>query len=156
MNWEDLAAGRGCFFDQPRPASTPYWDAVTRMGVSTLCLQKNQIYHGHCILIFDSRHAIRPDELTLEEWTAFTADLHRAVGAIMRVCTPDHINVVCQGNVVPHLHWHIVPRYKTDPRWGAPITMTTMEEMHRMLLLDHERTDLIERLRAALPVLETR
>ena len=30
------------------------------------------------------------------------------------------------GNVVPHLHWHVIPRFRGDPRfpnpiWGAPL-----------------------------------
>ena len=43
------------------------------------------------------------------------------------------------GNVVPHLHWHVVPRYRADPRWGAPIwpeeVVTTLapEERERLL-----------------------
>lgn len=36
----------------------------------------------------------------------------------------DKINVASLGNVVPHLHWHIIPRYTNDlhfpnPIWGA-------------------------------------
>ena len=31
------------------------------------------------------------------------------------------MNYELLGNSDPHLHWHIIPRYKTDPRWGAPI-----------------------------------
>ena len=25
------------------------------------------------------------------------------------------------GNSMPHLHWHLVPRYMSDPMWGRPI-----------------------------------
>ena len=47
---------------------------------------------------------------------------------------PDHVNVESLGNVVPHLHWHIIPRYVGDARWGMPIWTTRSSAMpdHRL------------------------
>lgn len=148
--WDELAAGNGCFFDQPRPTSTPYWDAVATLDVSTLCLLRNQAYRGHCILIYDPRHAVRPDQLSRDEWLAFSADTHRATSAIMNVCKPDHINVECMGNQVPHLHWQIIPRYKDDPRWGAPAWTSTREAFQQRGLPQSDRAGLIDSLRGSL------
>lgn len=119
--WSRLAAGVGCRFDAPRPDVTDEWVLVSRLRVSTLYLNRNQTYRGQCILILDLRHACRPDELAPEEWSGFCTDLHRAERAVHHVVQPDHMNVVSLGNVMPHLHWHIIPRYRTDPRWGQPI-----------------------------------
>ncbi|MCD6682111.1 MAG: HIT family protein [Burkholderiaceae bacterium] len=38
---------------------------------------------------------------------------------------PDKINLASLGNQVPHLHWHVIPRWRDDrhfpnPVWGAP------------------------------------
>lgn len=38
---------------------------------------------------------------------------------------PDKINLASLGNVVPHLHWHVIPRWCDDshfpdPVWAAP------------------------------------
>jgi diadenosine tetraphosphate (Ap4A) HIT family hydrolase len=38
---------------------------------------------------------------------------------------PDKVNVASLGNVVAHLHWHVIPRWREDrhfpqPVWGAP------------------------------------
>lgn len=34
---------------------------------------------------------------------------------------PDKFNLASFGNVVPHLHWHLMPRWRTDPWWPNPI-----------------------------------
>lgn len=39
--------------------------------------------------------------------------------------SPDKINLASLGNQVPHLHWHIIPRYRDDSHfpesiWAAP------------------------------------
>ncbi len=38
---------------------------------------------------------------------------------------PDKVNLASLGNLVPHLHWHVIPRYRDDshypePIWAAP------------------------------------
>lgn len=49
-----------------------------------------------------------------------------ALEAAIRECwRPDKINLASFGNVVPHLHWHVIPRWFDDrffpePVWGKP------------------------------------
>jgi diadenosine tetraphosphate (Ap4A) HIT family hydrolase len=148
-DWDELASGSRCPFDIPRVEPNAYWDSVVQLKVSTLCLLTNQTYRGHCILIYDPKHVVRPDELTAEEWAAFARDLHEAARSLVKVCRPDHLNVECLGNVMPHLHWQVIPRYRDDPRWGAPIYTTTLEEFHQKRLPDDERQRLILEIRDA-------
>jgi diadenosine tetraphosphate (Ap4A) HIT family hydrolase len=117
----ELARGVGCPLCEPRADSNAEWDFVARLAASSLYLMRDQTYRGRCVLVFDGRHAARLGELTHEEWQMLSADLHAAEAAVARVVRPDHVNVESLGNVVPHLHWHIIPRYRDDPRWGDPI-----------------------------------
>ena len=155
-DWDRLVLGTGCPFDQPRPESNNFWDLVAPLSVSSLYLAKNQTYRGQCSLIFDLRHATRPEQLTAQEWGSFCADLHTAEGAVVRTVRPDHINVESLGNVVPHLHWHIIPRYRNDPRWGAPIWLTSLADIPDTRLDAVERADLMQKLREALGQPENR
>lgn len=34
---------------------------------------------------------------------------------------PDKVNLAALGNVVPHLHWHVIARYRWDSRFPAPV-----------------------------------
>ena len=150
--WRKLAAGVACPFDAPRAASTDHWQHVATLACSSLYLPKNQTYRGHCILVLDLRHATRPDQLTRNEWQSFCDDLYVAQHAIERVVHPDHMNVATLGNVVPHLHWHIVPRYEHDPRWGRPIWSSDAASEPNTRLADAEFDTLLKQLRGALEV----
>ncbi|CCN21004.1 conserved hypothetical protein [Bordetella bronchiseptica 1289] len=55
--------------------------------------------------------------------------LMRAVWAVEQaqrdVLHPDKVNLAALGNVVPHLHWHVIPRWRDDRHfpdaiWAAP------------------------------------
>jgi diadenosine tetraphosphate (Ap4A) HIT family hydrolase len=149
-DWDKLAAGQGCPFDAPRAGNTEHWDLVAVLGVSSWYLPQNQTYRGHGILVFDPRHVTRLDALTFDEWHAYAQDLHRVVHAIGEVCRPDHFNVESLGNVVPHLHWHVIPRYRDDGRWGAPIWAQDLGSQPERRLAADDRAALLAALVAAL------
>ena len=132
--WEEKIAGKDCAFDRPLPdqAQFPYF--VRKLAVSSLYLDRNQTYRGRCIVIYDVRHVTRIDQLSATEWTALAQDIFLAHKAVVAAFQPDHVNVESLGNVMPHLHWHIIPRYKSDPRWGEPIWLTRLADMPSTLL----------------------
>jgi diadenosine tetraphosphate (Ap4A) HIT family hydrolase len=45
-----------------------------------------------------------------------------AVEAALRaLLAPDKINLATLGNMVPHLHWHVIPRWRDDSHFPAAI-----------------------------------
>ena len=40
---------------------------------------------------------------------------------VRRELQPHKINLASLGNVVPHLHWHVIARFDWDGRWPAPV-----------------------------------
>lgn len=38
-----------------------------------------------------------------------------------RVLQPDKINLASLGNQVPHLHWHVIPRWRSDSHFPDPV-----------------------------------
>jgi diadenosine tetraphosphate (Ap4A) HIT family hydrolase len=146
--FSELARGAGCPLCAPRPDSNDEWDLVAPLAASALYLMRDQTYRGRCVLVLDLRHVARLDQLTAEEWSAVAVDLHRAQRAVVRTVTPDHVNVESLGNVVPHLHWHIIPRYRHDPKWGDPIWGSGAQAP--VFLAGDDRRALLVRLRHAL------
>ncbi len=56
------------------------------------------------------------------------ADRSRLMMAVCKVETalraalsPDKVNLASLGNLVPHLHWHVIPRFTQDPHFPNPI-----------------------------------
>lgn len=94
---------------------------IAQLQISTLFLFRDQRFKGYSILSFDPWDATRLEMLSDDEYMAFCADLRHASRTLRDVLQPDHMNYELLGNTNPHLHWHIIPRYKHDPRWGQPI-----------------------------------
>jgi diadenosine tetraphosphate (Ap4A) HIT family hydrolase len=136
--------------DHPRPESNEFVHFVRKLAASSLYLDRNQAYRGHCVLIYDLGHATRIDQLSAEQWLAMARDLRTAETAVFEVFEPDHVNVESLGNVMPHLHWHIIPRYKTDGRWGAPVWPSTVDDMSREELHADQYRALAARLNEAI------
>lgn len=139
-----------CPLCAPRPDDSPQWLKVASLGGSSLYLDRNQTYRGHCQLVFDRRHVEGLEQLHAEEHDAMMRDLRLAARAIASVVRPDRMNYCSLGNVVPHLHWHLVPRYRTDPRWGAPIYTTDSADMRVTRLEEANLQQLAATLRQAI------
>jgi diadenosine tetraphosphate (Ap4A) HIT family hydrolase len=48
--------------------------------------------------------------------------------ALRRTIEPDKINLASLGNLVPHLHWHVIPRWRDDSHFPAPIWAAAQRE----------------------------
>lgn len=134
--WDELVEGQGCPLCSPRPKFNEFVYFVRQLETSTLYLSREQTYRGAAALVYDPKHVVRIDQLTASEWQTFAADIQAAQSAIYRALAPDHINVESLGNTVPHLHFHVIPRYKTDKRWRGPIWMTHQSDMPNKVLDD--------------------
>jgi len=93
---------------------------ITELVVSTAFLSQNQAYRGYSVVVYNS-HETTLEDLPDKNQIQFYRDMLKISSAIVKVFKPDKMNYELLGNWVPHLHWHVVPRYKTDPCWGNPI-----------------------------------
>jgi diadenosine tetraphosphate (Ap4A) HIT family hydrolase len=67
------------------------------------------------------RHVAEFSDLSADERTA-CMDAVVTVEQILRsVFQPTKINLAALGNVVPHLHWHVVARFDWDSHFPAPV-----------------------------------
>ncbi len=77
-------------------------------------------FPGFCRVIWKEHVREMTDLSVLERILLMDAVWHTEA-AIREVMLPDKINVASLGNVVPHLHWHVIPRYADDARFPDPV-----------------------------------
>jgi diadenosine tetraphosphate (Ap4A) HIT family hydrolase len=76
----------------------------------------------------------------------------RVERTVREVMTPDKVNLAAFGNMVPHLHWHIIPRYRWDTHFPEAIWATPQRQPDRVRL--DELALRLPALRTALSVIE--
>jgi ATP adenylyltransferase len=119
---------------------------IEELRTSRLFLLLDQSFAGRCVLALrDHRNEV--DELSDTQRIDFFHDLSDSVAAIRRVFGPDKVNYAIMGDLVPHFHIHLVPKYKTGPLWGKPFLAETVPEAR---LSPEETEKRIESIRKAL------
>ncbi len=54
--------------------------------------------------------------------------------AIRRVLQPAKVNLASLGNQVPHVHWHVIPRFSNDAHFPLPIWAPRQRTVSEALL----------------------
>ena len=81
-------------------------------------------YPGFCRVILNA-HVGEMTDLAPDERQRLMAVVFAVESALRELLEPDKINLASLGNIVPHLHWHVIPRYADDAHypdavWAAP------------------------------------
>jgi diadenosine tetraphosphate (Ap4A) HIT family hydrolase len=81
-------------------------------------------FPGYCRIIWN-QHVAEMSDLTVEQQTLLLAIVVKVEETVRELFEPDKINLASLGNMTPHLHWHVIPRWRDDPLfpesiWGTP------------------------------------
>lgn len=101
-------------------------------------------YPGFCRVIWKV-HVKEMTDLAHEDRAHLLDWVMRTETALRDVMQPDKINLASLGNVVPHLHWHVIPRFADDAHFPSPIWAAP-----RRTGIRHDQPGLAARLRTAL------
>lgn len=104
-------------------------------------------YPGFCRVIWKV-HVSEMTDLPVDHRNDLMQRVWQVESAVRTVMRPDKINVASLGNVVPHLHWHIIPRYRDDAHFPAPVWAAAQREAGTAML--DERRSKLPALREAL------
>ncbi|NVO00078.1 MAG: HIT family protein [Geobacteraceae bacterium] len=96
-------------------------------------LNRDQFFPGYCF-VFAKSHVTELFHLEKPVRSGIIEEVNRVAEALYRLFNPAKINYELLGNMVPHMHWHIVPRFTTDPLWPRPI----WSEPHEPVELDSD------------------
>jgi diadenosine tetraphosphate (Ap4A) HIT family hydrolase len=93
---------------------------VAELEHSYVLLNRDQFFPGYCF-VFTKTHVTELFHLDQDTRAAIIEEVNAVAEALFTVFQPTKINYELLGNMVPHMHWHIVPRFSTDPLWPRPI-----------------------------------
>lgn len=104
-------------------------ELLWRDGFLRVVLADEADYPGFCRVILN-RHAAEMSDLAPAERVRLMEAVFAVEQAVRETVAPDKINLASLGNVVPHLHWHVIPRFRDDrhfpsPIWAAPVRVQT-------------------------------
>lgn len=119
---------------------------IEELQISNFYLNKDQTYPGRSILSF-KQHKKELFELTPSQLHCFMEDLSKAAKSIQDAFSPDKINYAIYGDLVSHLHVHIVPKYKGGTNWGEafnnnPISKKIVSESEYNQSINHIKRQL--------------
>ena len=82
-------------------------------------------YPGFCRVIWNE-HVKEMSDLPVQLRNELMNTVFMVESAVREVMHPEKINLASLGNMTPHLHWHVIPRFVDDkhfpnPIWGAPL-----------------------------------
>ncbi|WP_051318508.1 HIT family protein [Cohnella thermotolerans] len=120
-----------CFYCSKNEKLDSLMIEAAALQVSTLYVNRDQTHGGRCIVAY-RRHATELFQLDRTELRLFMEDVSLAAEAIYGAFRPDKMNYGIYGDLVPHLHVHLVPKYKGTEEWGeafvnAPPSRKTLD-----------------------------
>jgi len=78
------------------------------------------VYRGFCRVIWNT-HVKELTDLSRDDRNRFMDAVYRVETALRSSLEPDKMNLASLGNMTPHLHWHVIPRFKDDAAFPKPI-----------------------------------
>ena len=123
------------------PGGTVLWQNE-QLRVIDAC---DALYPGFTRVIWTA-HVVEMTDLSVIE----QSELLRIVMLVEKVqraeLKPDKVNLAAFGNVVPHLHWHVIPRFENDQHFPNSHWGEAMRDIHTTLLDENSKKTLKEKL----------
>jgi diadenosine tetraphosphate (Ap4A) HIT family hydrolase len=103
---------------------SPGGDLVWQNALCRVVRVNDPNYPGFCRVILN-RHLKEMIDLPESDRQSLMRVVFAVEQALTTLMRPEKINLASLGNLVPHVHWHIIPRFSDDahfprPIWAAP------------------------------------
>lgn len=106
-------------------------EVVYRNDKLRVVLVEDASYPGFCRVIWNA-HVSEMTDLQPVDRSILMRTVCQVESALREILQPEKINLASLGNMVPHLHWHLIPRFADDahfphPIWAQPVRQTAAE-----------------------------
>lgn len=132
-----------CFYCEKDQRLDDLMIEICQLDVSTLYLFKEQTHKGRCLVAY-KEHVNELFELQETELESYIKDVAKAAAAMKKAFSPNKVNYGAYSDKLPHLHFHLVPKYQDGPSWGSTFEMMPAA---KVLLSDAEYSELIDQIK---------
>lgn len=99
-------------------------DLLWQDSFCRVILVDDPAYPAFCRVILNV-HVKEMTDLPEQDRQRLMSVVFAVEAAVREVVRPDKINLASLGNMVPHVHWHVIPRFADDKHfpdaiWAAP------------------------------------
>lgn len=81
---------------------------------------EGEAFPGYCRVVWRA-HVAEMTELDAGNRRHLMNVVFAVETALRTMLAPDKVNLATLGNMVPHLHWHVIPRWRGDSHFPAAI-----------------------------------
>ena len=133
------------------------WDTEPDLRIAELehcfaLLNRDQYFPGYTF-VFTKNHVTELFHLDRDVRASVMDEVTSVAAALYNLFEPAKMNYELLGNMVPHMHWHLVPRFTGDPLWPRPIWSEPHEPV---ILTPGEYTERIALINKQILAMETR
>lgn len=108
-----------CFYCEKAEKLESLMLEIAVLKASTVYLNRDQKHQGRVIIALN-RHADEYHELEAKERNQYFKEVALVGKAMSNLYGTDKINYGTYGDLVSHVHVHMVPKHKDGLQWGAP------------------------------------
>jgi diadenosine tetraphosphate (Ap4A) HIT family hydrolase len=99
----------------------------------SVILVDDPAYPGFCRVIWNA-HVKEMSDLAPADRMLLNDAVWHVELALREVMGPGKVNVASLGNMTPHLHWHVIPRFADDAHFPNPVWTTAVRETDAPIL----------------------
>ncbi|MDR0933987.1 MAG: HIT family protein [Burkholderiaceae bacterium] len=132
-----------CVLCHPSPEET----IILQREKWRVILAGDAAFPGFCRVIWKN-HVTEMTDLTPPERAELLNAVFSVEQAIRDVMRPDKVNLASLGNMAPHLHWHVIPRFADDTHFPESVWGKAQREPDNATL--EKRRALLPELKAAI------
>jgi len=93
---------------------------IAELDRCRVVLNRDQFFPGYT-LVFTRHHVTELFHLDEKARHMVMEEVNDVAATLYKLFRPDKINYELLGNMVPHMHWHIIPRFRDDRLWPRPV-----------------------------------
>lgn len=132
-----------CFYCENGEKLQSLMIEICKLEASTVYLNRDQKHKGRVIIALNE-HKDEYFQMEEQQRNQYFKEVSLTAQAIQNLYAPDKINYATFGDLVSHVHIHMVPKHKNGFQWGKPFEDIGIP---KVFLTDEEYTAIVEEMK---------